>query len=63
MSFVGVTMLGYTEREVGHFTIGKWSKLYELFKRYHNMKVTNSTFETEALTEDEVYESYEWFKD
>jgi len=56
-------MLGYTEREVGHFTIGKWSKLYELFKRYHNMKVTNSTFETEALTEDEVYESYEWFKD
>ncbi len=63
MSFVGVTLLGYTEREVGHFTIKKWSKLYEFYKRYHNMKVTNSQFETQALNEDEVYESYEWFDD
>ncbi len=63
ISFVGVTLLGYTEREVGHFTFSKWNQLYEHFKRYHNFKVGNQVFKIEPLNEDEVYESYEWFTD
>lgn len=66
LSFVGVTMLGYNEKEVGHWTFNKWKKLYDYFKKFHNFKVQEKLFEIENdSTEDveENYESYEWFTD
>ena len=66
LSFVGVTMLGYNEKEVGHWTFNKWKKLYEYFKKFHNFKVQEKLFEIENDSTEEVeenYESYEWFTD
>ena len=62
ISFVGVTLLGYTEKEVGHFTFSKWNQLYEHFKRYYNFKQKGEIFQIEP-SEDEINESYEWFTD
>ncbi len=66
LSFVGVTMLGYNEKEVGHWTFNKWKKLYDYFKKFHNFKVQEKLFEIENDSTEEVeenYESYEWFTD
>ena len=38
-------MLGFTEREVGHFTLKKWFLLFEQYKKYHNFKVSGCRFE------------------
>lgn len=51
-------MLGYTEKEVGHFTLKKWSKLYEYFKIFHDFETKKCLFEPD--TEEN---SDEWFKD
>ena len=66
LSFVGVTMLGYTEKEVGHWTFNKCNKLYDYFKKFHNFKVQEKLFDIENDSSEEVeenYESYEWFTD
>ena len=66
LSFVGVTMLGYNEKEVGHWTFNKWKKLYDYFKKFHNFKVQEKLFDIENDSSEEVeenYESYEWFTD
>ena len=66
LSFVGVTMLGYNEKEVGHWTFNKWKKLYDYFKKFHNFKVQEKLFEIENDSTEEVEannESYEWFTD
>lgn len=65
LSFVGVTMLGYNEKEVGHWTFNKWNKLYEYFKKFHNFKVQEKLFDvqSDSTNEEEIYESYEWFTD
>ena len=66
LSFVGVTMLGYNEKEVGHWTFNKWKKLYDYFKKFHNFKVQEKLFVIENDSTEEVeenYESYEWFTD
>lgn len=51
-------MLGYTEKEVGHFTLKKWSKLYEYFKIFHDFETKKCLFKPD--TEEN---SDEWFKD
>ena len=59
-------MLGYNEKEVGHWTFNKWKKLYDYFKKFHNFKVQEKLFEIENDSTEEVeenYESYEWFTD
>ena len=60
MAFVGVKMLGYTEKEVGHFTLRKWSKLYEYFKMFHDFETKKCLFNAK---EDNEENSNEWFKD
>ena len=60
--FVGKTLLGFTEKEVGHMTFYKWNKLYEYYKRFYNFKINKGLFEVEP-TEEEKLESLEWFKD
>nr|DAH98301.1 MAG TPA: hypothetical protein [Caudoviricetes sp.] len=37
-------MLGFSEREIGHFTLKKWFLLFEHYKKYHNFKVLGCTF-------------------
>lgn len=48
--FVGTKMLGFTEREVGHFTLRKWSFLYTHFRIYHNFCVSQQLFKEEKTT-------------
>lgn len=47
--------MGFSEREVGHFTLRKWLALFEHYKKYHNFKVNCGTFKIEE-TEDEKLE-------
>lgn len=54
--FVGTKMLGFSEREVGRFTLKKWSLLYKHFRMYHNFCAANQLFKEEkaaASTSDE----------
>ncbi len=37
-------MLGFTEKEVGHFTFKKWNLLYTHFKTYHNFCISKQLF-------------------
>lgn len=55
-------MLGFSEREVKHWTFKKWSGLYNYYKKFHNFKVQQMLFDVEP-TEEEQMESLEWFKD
>lgn len=48
--FVGTKMLGFTEKEVGHMTIKKWSLLYKHFRKYHNFCVKQGLFKEEKIT-------------
>ena len=47
-------MLGFTEREVGHFTLRKWFALFEQYKKYHNFRVNGGTFEIEKTEEEKL---------
>ena len=47
--FVGTKMLGFSEREVGHMTIRKWSQLFYHFKTYHNFCMQKSLFKEEKF--------------
>lgn len=49
--FVGTKMLGFTEREVGHFTLKKWSLLYKHFRVYHNFCIGQQLFKEEKTSE------------
>ena len=40
-------MLGFAEKEVGHFTLRKWSLLYNHFKTYHNFCTKQGLFKEE----------------
>lgn len=62
MLFVGTTLLGFSEREVGHWTYKKWNGMFGWFQRWHNFKANNNTFKLEP-SEEEIMESNEWFKD
>ncbi|MGN1044166.1 MAG: hypothetical protein ACI4PR_05220 [Acutalibacteraceae bacterium] len=42
--FVGTKILGFTEKEVGHFTFKKWDLLYTHFKTYHNFCISKQLF-------------------
>ncbi len=53
-------MLGFTEREVGHFTLKKWLLLYKHFKMYHNFCTANQLFKEEQATQST---SDEWLPD
>lgn len=56
--FVGTKMLGFTEKEVGHFTFKKWDLLYTHFKIYHNFCISKQLF---AEKESTAYQtSDEW---
>ena len=57
--FVGVNILGFNEREVGHMTIKKWHLLFNHFKKYHNFKTKGGLFKEEK----ELHQNDEWFKD
>ena len=59
ISFVGVTLLGYSEKEVGHFTLNKYNQLFDYFKKYHNFKVSGNLFNIKDSNEN----SNEWFSD
>lgn len=48
--FVGVKMLGFTEKEVGHFTFKKWFMLFEEYKKYHNFKIRGYIFKDEKTS-------------
>ena len=60
--FVGHTLLGFSEKEVGRMTYKKWKRLFDYFKKFHNFKVKKELFDIDI--ENEVLEqSYEWFDD
>lgn len=47
--FVGTKMLGFSEKDVGHMTIKKWSQLFYHFKTYHNFCMQKSLFKEEKF--------------
>lgn len=59
--FVGTKMLGFTEREVGHMTLKKWSLLYKHFRAYHNFCIKQQLFREEP--EAGTSSSDEWLPD
>ena len=59
--FVGTKLLGFTEREVGHMTLKKWSLLYKHFRVYHNFCTRQQLFKEEF--EDAASSSDEWLPD
>ena len=60
--FVGTTILGFSEKEVGHWTYKKWGKLSDYYKRFYNFKTKKMLYELEP-TEEVQMESLEWFND
>lgn len=52
-------MLGFTEKEVGHMTLRKWSRLYKHFRAYHNFCIQQQLFKDEEVTE---LDNEEWIK-
>lgn len=65
IAFVGVTLLGYTEHEVGRMTLRKWSKLYKHYKDVYDFQSLNANGQTTRLTyrrlEEMQQEDEEWF--
>ncbi len=59
--FVGTKMLGFTEREVGHMTLKKWSLLYKHFRAYHNFCTRQQLFKEEPAAG--TSSSDEWLPD
>lgn len=59
--FVGTKMLGFTEREVGHMTLKKWSFLYKHFRNYHNFCTNQQIFKEEPTAA--ASSSDEWLPD
>ena len=45
---MGVKAFGFTEKEVGHFTIKKWLILFEQYKKHHNFKAKGYIFKEES---------------
>ena len=60
--FVGTNMLGFTEKEIGHFTFKKWSLLYEHFKIYYNFKISKQLFKEKEKEKEKTTDqiSDEW---
>lgn len=44
IEFVGTTLLGYTVRDVGRMTFGRWFRLYKHFQNYHDIKVKGISY-------------------
>lgn len=36
--------IGYTEKEIGRMSFGKWCDLFEAFRNYYNMRVKQIPF-------------------
>ena len=45
MKFVGHTLLGYSDKEVGRMTYWKWHKLYKHFKNHYDFTLSGKTYE------------------
>ena len=45
MYYVGRTLLGYTEREVGHLTYHKWKQQYDHYKADYDFKLSKVSYE------------------
>jgi hypothetical protein len=45
--FVGVTLLKFTSKEVGHMTLKDWFSLFEHYRKYHNFKVKGGLYKLE----------------
>ena len=41
--------IGYTEREIAHMYLGKWSDLYDEFKKMHNISMKRQVFEEKKV--------------
>ena len=53
-------MLGFTEKEVGHMTLRKWSLLYKHFRAYHNFCTQQQLFKDENR---HLKDNDEWLPD
>ncbi len=50
-------MLGFSEKEIGHFTLKKWLLLYKQYQKYHNFKMKQGFFK------EQTEYSEEWLPD
>ena len=53
-------MLGFMEKEVGHMTLKKWSRLYKHFRAYHNFCTQQQPFKDENS---HLKDNDEWLPD
>jgi hypothetical protein len=42
-----VKLLGFSEKEVGHFTVKKWLMLFEHYQKHHNFKAKGYIYKIE----------------
>ena len=55
--FVGKTLLGFTEKEVGRMTLTKWNALFTHYKRFYNFRINKCVFGFQEENPEE------WIKD
>lgn len=52
--YIGMTKLGFTFREIGHLTLGRWTDLFETYKRTYNFETKKGLY---SLNEEEPISS------
>lgn len=50
---MGVTRLGYTERQIEQMYFGKWSDLFEVYKAVYNFETENRLFPSNVPVQEE----------
>lgn len=58
--FIGTYILGYSSKEVGHFTYGKIMKLYQFYQDYYDFTLSRMSYKE---LNDKYNESEEWIPD
>lgn len=41
--------IGYTEKEISHMYFGKWSDLFEEYRKFYNFKARKGLFEEKKI--------------
>jgi ribosomal protein S12 methylthiotransferase accessory factor YcaO len=59
---VSKNKLGYTDKEARHIFIGEYIEQFEVFKKYHNIEMTQTLF-TDEEKEEKAEEKPQWVVD
>nr|DAK01711.1 MAG TPA: hypothetical protein [Caudoviricetes sp.] len=58
MVYVGVSLLGFSEKEVGRMTLRKWRNLYQHYKDHYDFTLKKVSY---AQADEIIARGDEWF--